>query len=337
MGACIPNCVFEVFGYLVTHQSQIQSLSIITDGRCRYAEDEECPINISHFRCLRSLSWRGVRNSDDFKTIRDCLSLNAPHLRELTLDLVDWYKAICNWSAAHRAWMTENFSNFFTTDVLKIKAGDLNRTFPVLDVLSLSAVSFETAVEEIPHVMNFAGLSTLKLRHCRHVKELLERFPNSRQKISLTSFEVVVDSEDVDFVYEFEIGGFLSAFQGLQNLYLMTPDDGSWPSLLKGVLNHETTLKRLVIHARTTDDNQPSFDEATDGELPRHDDLRLFPGISNLECLGIYQSFLFMVSPRLFLFYLYFSTTVKSTQKAYTCFFFSPGSQSEPTSSKAGI
>lgn len=335
VGACIPNRMFEKSSNLATRQSQIESLSLITDGRCCYAEDEECPIDISNFRCLRSLSWRGVRNSDDFKTLRACLSVNASHLRELTLDLVDWYKAVGNWAAAHRTWITDHYSNFFTTDVLEIKAGNLNRIFPVLDLLSLSAVSFETAIEEIPHAMNFAGLSTLKLRHCRLVKELLDGIPSSSQKIRLTSFEVVVDSEDVEVPNEFDVGGFLRAFEGLQNLYLMFPDAGDWSSLLGGVLNHETTLKRLVIHGRTTEDVPPPLvAKPIDGELPWVNDLNAFPGIKSLECLGIYQSFSFMVSPLSFLIIHNSLSPLNLPESSHVLF---SGSQFMPTPSKAGV
>ena len=210
-------------------------------------------MDLSQFSLLRSLSWRGLRSAGDFEALRDSLKANCSSLEDLTVDLIDWALAGDLWFTDRRRWDGDQSSNFFAKDILELETGDSKEILPSLGKLSLAAVSFETMVPELISAFNICKLRSLKLWNCPSSSGLLRELTKSGQVIRLTSFELVVDeTECVDFDPE-PLQGFLKRFQGLCNLYLLVPGPAEWGSIGKGILNHKSTLRCLIMHNRTLD------------------------------------------------------------------------------------
>ena len=54
---------------------------------------------------------------------------------------------------------------------------------------------------------------------------------------------------------------FLGAFHGLEDVSLMLTQPVNWDVIIKGILNHESTLRRLTIHDRDIDYNTDSGED----------------------------------------------------------------------------
>jgi hypothetical protein len=147
--------------------------------------------------------------------------------------------------------------------------------FTSLHHLSLSHISLRTTYGRILTECGFRleELRSLRLRHCPHTLEFLNRAANSVDIIKLRSFEVVFDESSADEIYDetHPLERFLKAFKGLEEMYLslqhtMSPIKG----LLCSILHHKATLKRLIQHERGIDLNEEShrYQMACDESLP---------------------------------------------------------------------
>ncbi|KAH1483613.1 hypothetical protein KXX06_004828, partial [Aspergillus fumigatus] len=78
---------------------------------------EESP----EFKDLKALAWRGLNRYSDFESIKDCFSTLGHQLSSLTLDLVNWDRAMKIWADGFRRQSTQDIpNNFFAQNVLNI-------------------------------------------------------------------------------------------------------------------------------------------------------------------------------------------------------------------------
>ncbi|OBT45574.1 hypothetical protein VE00_03492 [Pseudogymnoascus sp. WSF 3629] len=95
-----------------------------------------------------------------------------------------------------------------------------------------------------------------KLRNCPSSLELLGDLLEQGVTLKLKSFELVIDWDcrhhygDLDEVPTEVIVRFLASFQGLENLFLLLAQPLKWHLIANNIVNHQSTLKRLVLHDR---------------------------------------------------------------------------------------
>jgi hypothetical protein len=230
-------------------QAHIKSLSLTTDPKCWVSGDRTVALELAKFHQLRAISWRGVSSVRDFSILRGLLQANANHLEELGLGLVEWSLGTARLSA----W-----------DVLQNSSDKKRITFPSLEALSLTGVSFNVAVSEMASAFNISGLCSLKLNKCPATRDLLKAITESGRPIRLTSLELVLGrDEDGDLGLLDLLLVFLQSFKGLEDLHLLIHGrlpiiEGFWGS----VIHHQSTLKQLVYYESPIDFNSP-FDKAS--------------------------------------------------------------------------
>jgi hypothetical protein len=102
----------------------------------------------------------------------------------------------------------------------------------------------------------------------------------------LKSFELVIDSEhDEVEIYADTITGFLEAFEGLEDLFLMLAELIKWNTVVLGILAYKSTLRRLVVHGRS-----PGYlGHPDDGYIPTSTIEQLY-GEIRLSCFGVVVS-----------------------------------------------
>ena len=120
---------------------------------------------------------------------------------------------------------------------------------------------------------------------------------DSQQIIRLDSLELVVNAKQHIDLEEISTSKFLQAFSGLLDLYLLLPILG-WDVIANSVIGHLSTLKRLVLHARTIDiyDELIHFEEHRDGDVDWNNELACILLRANCDMVGIGNPPAFMVS-----------------------------------------
>lgn len=234
MGCCVPNEILDYLGkYWLKRQKRIQSVSLITDGRCpTFSYVEYVDLNL--FIDMQSLSWKGLNRGDRFDSLKNFIKLQtgARRLRSLTLDLIKWTWAESGWYAHQRATIggyPHSPENFFATGILGIKPGRELHVFESLKSLRLVGVAFSPFENELVYAFNMTNLSTLQLRNCPASLELLHTILNKDITVKLKSFELAIDWDCLHHYGDFEdlhaevIFRFLASFQGLEDLFLMLP------------------------------------------------------------------------------------------------------------------
>ena len=219
-------------------------------------------VALGKFEAIRSLSWKGLGKKDDLDSVRDCITINAQKIEILVLDLLHWGKAkMAYYDSLDRreqdAHVLHNLfgGNFFAENVLGVFSGEARVILPHLSSLSLSEVSFEAAAEEMQHALNITQLCSLKLRNCRYSLALLDTIVRGAQTVRLRSFELVIDTEVSAFQgvrdqqHDVSISKFLNSFQGLEDLYLRIRYPMDWEFIIPSILNHVSTMSRMIIHA----------------------------------------------------------------------------------------
>jgi hypothetical protein len=222
------------------------------------------------------------------------LDNNSTHLVKLHLDIIQWEEAAdLNWDDG------DNGRNFFTKRILKLPAGKSTIKFPILETLSLSAVSFQNAVMKMVQAFNFSCLQSLTLRRCPVAEDFLLEVIHSGKKINLKSLEIQVRVADNVFAAR-SIARFLFAFRGLEDLYFAFPGPIPDPiSFFPCMAHHKATLKRLVCQQmiENLDPDSSHFGEEydlTNLSLQPSDIVRLdvYPSqhpfmALELECIGL--------------------------------------------------
>ncbi|KFY47342.1 hypothetical protein V494_00025 [Pseudogymnoascus sp. VKM F-4513 (FW-928)] len=269
-------------------QENIRSISLLTDGGCPTFAYEQY-FDLSSFTSLQSLSWKGLSRSDHFDCFEGFVknAAGARRLRSLVLDLVDWKTAENGWYEHEEEYETSR--NFFATRVLGIEPAGIKVLFQSLETLLLVGVNFAPFANEFVHSFNMLNLSTLQLRNCPSSLELLGALLEEGVTLKLKSFELVIDWDCLHNyryrVYEQAltevIVRFLASFQGLEDLFLLLTQPLEWHSIANSIANHQSTLKRLVLHDRDTPNN-----DVVDGGIPWQNSEELLSHSPRLSCFG---------------------------------------------------
>jgi hypothetical protein len=252
LGTCIPQEILGSSGYLPLQQKLLESIHLITSGSCVLDGEPESPISLSAFTYLRKLSWSGLRSKCDMEALRSAVKQVAHQLVELELDFIDWSKvegALC--------LDRKGSDSLFARDILELNPGSATRKFPALRVLSLSNISFKPSATEIAHALEFALLSTLKLRFCPGWEEFLEHGSRLSGPIRLKSLEIQSTSSD-EIDCDDSISAFLGSFHGLEKLAICTDSPSRTLDIWRAALHHKSTLRAFVHHQKKSD-----FEEET--------------------------------------------------------------------------
>lgn len=289
LATCVPDNILGPRGYLPEHQRSLESLALITDFSCERRGDGTNEFDLSTFITLRTLSWIGLRSGDDFDTLVECLENNATHLRNLTLDLIDWEETELGMFDEDELDDEINlFADRVTTPRLR---------FPALERLSLSEVSFRTAAGTFASTFNFSQLKALRLWNCPGTVELLRNLTDLHRELPLVSLELVVDIRHADEPIERAVSRVLQTFSDLRDLFLSLYV-WDWAPIIDVIMNGLRSLKRLVLHGRGVDADRESewFEEGADRCLEWNDQLSLLFVSAECDVIGIANPPSFMVS-----------------------------------------
>lgn len=274
------------------------SLSLVTNFLCTDRREGFNQLDLSTFTKLRAFSWIGLHSEEDFEALKGCLRDNATHLQALTLDLIDCQQNDF-WSLDSGETNDEipDLNNFFATDVMCLGQDSPGLHFPTLELLSLSEVSFKTAERSLASAFNFSRLQKLRLWNCPGMIELLDDVANSYHALPLVSLELVIDIHHAETLPEMEVSRFLQTISGLRDLYLSLYV-WDWEPVLEAVMNHLSSLKRLVLHGRGVDADEDSlwFEEDADYSIEWNGPLSLLFELAECDVMGIANPPNFMVS-----------------------------------------
>ncbi|KAL3471611.1 hypothetical protein BJX99DRAFT_250323 [Aspergillus californicus] len=264
VGTCIPEAFFCGHGSFLRNQGCIQSIILITDGRCDANNNAQDFVDLVQFRELRSLDWKGLSRYTDFESVRDCIQVHGHQIQSLTFDLVIWDLADSTWFDEFRHQIprsTGTPDNFFSERVLNLHPGDRNVVFLSLEDLHLSVVSFDHAGMEMAHAFNIKHLKNLKLRNC----------PGSLSCLEKDGYMHIIET----------ICDFIHYVSGLDSLYLMLPEPFDWTTLTERLSGHHH-LKCLVMYHLVDRGGQSFIDGNIPWPLPLE---RILQG-SQLTCFG---------------------------------------------------
>ncbi|EWG55688.1 hypothetical protein FVEG_17571 [Fusarium verticillioides 7600] len=188
LGTCIPTPILGSNGIVARQQSSLRTLNLTTYPFCQRYSSRERKIDLSAFRHLLNLSWRGL-SSDKLRVFATGLKNNKSHLETLELDLVDWphlRKALGYWNDNERV-RRMRARNCMNKMILGLDIHSPHITFPNLHTLVLSHVPLTaTLVQSI----NFEVLRSLTIRSCPQWYDFVlaitrQRIPERLKKLEL--------------------------------------------------------------------------------------------------------------------------------------------------------
>ncbi|KAF2193539.1 hypothetical protein K469DRAFT_691105 [Zopfia rhizophila CBS 207.26] len=279
LGTCLPHEILGPEGFLPEKQRSIETLRLVTDPTC-FGHDHMAEMPLDVFRQLRRFSWSGIRSEDHFLALQSVLSNNRDQLVELELNLIHWEETSkcldelidsLKWEGGTELLeenedIAHSSSKFFAHYILGLPMVATNPSFSNLQVLSLTAVSFEDTAELMASAFNFGGLCSLTLRLCPGWDKLLDQITRSENTTALKEFEIQTnieyDGDEPDRI----VSCFLTSFEGLEKLAVEMGSPSETVSIWRSAARHESTLKRFIHHQRDicTDDESPAFNELID-------------------------------------------------------------------------
>ncbi|PYH94049.1 hypothetical protein BO71DRAFT_380277 [Aspergillus ellipticus CBS 707.79] len=273
LGTCLPDELVNRIEALLKNQKQINSIALITDSDCKVNRNTSSSIDLVQFSKLESLSWKGLKHYNDFESVRAFISAHGAQLKTLCLDLIGWDSAVLAWRRGFLRNSPQDTGlpdNFFARSVLCLQHGKLIRPFPALKCLTLTQVSFHPMQAEMVNALNVEGLRALQLSNCPGIFSWLRQVLRSGTPLNLKSLELVFNPELANQIIDeaFDnvtdtVTKFLQSFQGLEDLYLMLPQQTDWQAMSEGIAHHSSTLKRLVTHHL----DRTEWLGSTDGDL----------------------------------------------------------------------
>lgn len=245
LGTCIPVDLLGGPNSPLKNQTQIESISIITDYDCE--PHHAGYVDLVQFKELRSLSWLGLLRYHDLDAVRRGIAVHGHQMTSLTLGFVDWQRA-----QQRTGNLVPRVSfNFFAQYALGLHLGGRQVMFPVLEHLSLSTVSFDYYLDEMTAAINTKNLKSLTLRDCIDATGWLEHLSRVKRPIrSLKTLELAVDYETGRKPAEqfiLSVGGLIGPIAGLENLYLMLPLDRVFADFIGHIAGNKR-LRRVVTH-----------------------------------------------------------------------------------------
>jgi hypothetical protein len=215
-------------------------------------------------------------NPDSAALVYKILEANGEHLESLEIETVD------------NAQCLLHIDQFIGDN--RWKKG-IN--FISLQHLSLSEISLDRAYPRTAWSFHFGKLQTLRLYNCPYSFEFLKNMAESACNIiKLRLFEIVFNESHTNEIHNeaHPIGDFLTAFEGLEELYISIQNT-KFPikPLVKSIFRHSRTLRRLVHHERGIDAYAESnrYDLACDYPLPWEPDIDRVLSRMALESVGL--------------------------------------------------
>lgn len=203
---------------------------------------------LRHLRNLRHFSWQGADFIDSY-AFSDVIMRNTRRLE--SLDLGYQYNGQIATARDLALSSTCLFSPSENPPVALFRA---------LQSVCLRNMSLQLIFSTLQPNFDFSRLRSLKLRDCRYVLNFLRgaRIHNLEINLKELDIDYVAPTTNVaDVTAESEIGGlapefsrFLQGFKGLEKLYyraMESSHDSRMQNPL-GIINHASTLKRLVCH-----------------------------------------------------------------------------------------
>ncbi|KAM0116122.1 hypothetical protein ACP6JC_007288 [Aspergillus fumigatus] len=226
--------------------------SLITDGECGSSMNTQYRVDLVQFKDLKALAWRGLNRYSDFESIKDCFSTLGHQLSSLTLDLVNWDRAMKIWADGFRRQSTQDIpDNFFAQNVLNISPRDNGVHFQSLKYLHLSGVSLCHVEAQMLHSFNIESIKSLELRNCPGSLDLLQQALTPRKTLKLRELELSLDINSLQRPAHVRstqiICEFIQHVNHLEVLHLMLPEPFDWDSLAF-TISTCTCLKSLVTH-----------------------------------------------------------------------------------------
>ncbi|OAQ61376.1 hypothetical protein VFPBJ_11458 [Purpureocillium lilacinum] len=164
LGTCIPPDILGATGIVPRTQSQIRSLSLMTDYSCTPCLHRRCSIDLSSFRQLRSLTWKAP---------------NPIHLDALFV-AIRTNGIFCD----HEDTAAQNF-------LVQGLLGPDHRLSPlVLPDIRTLVLSQVPVTASLAKMISFESLVSLTLRNCPGWDTFLARAARLKCRIQLTTFEL---------------------------------------------------------------------------------------------------------------------------------------------------
>ncbi|KAK2737365.1 hypothetical protein FQN57_007543 [Myotisia sp. PD_48] len=235
-------------GLLASTQEHIEIIRLITTPE--FSHHSQNFVNLVRLKNLRSLSWKGLSRYEDFEAIRNCIEQNT------SIESLEFHFWDCDYP---RQELDTEFGqnrrrpfNCFAQYLLRLQPNESKLVLPSLKNLSLSKAMFYGPGLDIAQALNISQLRTLKLWNCHDTYAWLDSIVDSAQPLQLTTLELV----DSPFQFDLYYSGiritpicvrFLTAFDGLIDLFLMLQQPVDWLNIFDAAYHHHATLKRLVV------------------------------------------------------------------------------------------
>ncbi|KAJ0418366.1 hypothetical protein BJY00DRAFT_325054 [Aspergillus carlsbadensis] len=176
IGTCIPANVLDAQGYFVHHQKQIHRLSLITDGTCPHAGQHL--EGLSCFTALSELEWEGIQHPSEVSALQGCLQQNSRHLKALSIGFLSAENPPSRCGYA-------DIMDLFSPSLGNGRTQPNQDGYPILTLLTLSHVSFPSALLPSVQQSPFRTLQALTLRDYPNKLHFLQLLARSNRPISL--------------------------------------------------------------------------------------------------------------------------------------------------------
>ncbi|KAJ4267130.1 hypothetical protein NW762_003229 [Fusarium torreyae] len=281
---CIPSEVLEL---LSLKQPTIGGLSFVTDPFCgrfnRWSRTSD--VDLSSFRQLRHLSWKAPMGSH-FDDAAATILNNAHHLQDLELELQSWSREresmesrIINREDGSGDWNKTSASTLLARRIFGLHTRTPDSPprplYPSIRNLTLTRLPLKDEIsgqEVTAASFNLNTLRSLTLRMCPYWMYLLSSFLDAGVTPELKTLEIV------DFYLQTTrqaairktsiITNFIDSFIGLEELFVSHCGPVSALDFWEHVAGHGSTLKRLVHHQRTTDQDEELISCRMGKDLP---------------------------------------------------------------------
>lgn len=202
---------------------------------------------LQELKSLRRLRWRAP-GTGFVRDLSGMMNRNAETLQYLEVDLVSW--DILDF------WMSERLLYEDLPEHLPSSMGFWQApegkisgpTYPALQTLCLTELPLDA---EAVRAFDFNVLRTLTLRNVENWDALLDNAVRQRLPIALKTLEIHARPFSLDHDEDEILLKFLTAFDGLEELYISLRGPRPTNLVWEGVINHRATLKKLVHHLRS--------------------------------------------------------------------------------------
>ncbi|KAF2966481.1 hypothetical protein GQX73_g7100 [Xylaria multiplex] len=253
LGTCIPPEILGSNGIVTLRQSRnLRSLHLVIpdcpgwwhdDYPVYDDDDDDDAIDLSSFRQLRSLGWKGPITKN-LKALSVALRSNSMHLQEFNLHFVHLE---ASWDAVIES---DNYYGKGARDLgtmLNMDERSPRPYFPELRVLSLTYVPITSSMMTMA---DFSMLTSLTLRRCYGSLELLYI---AAQAITINLQRLEFQSCRYSLMRSDDLREFILAFAGLEELFILPNGSQGLFDLLGWLAPNHVTLRKFVYHSMARD------------------------------------------------------------------------------------